>query len=681
MFSPWKKLLKSGTTTSISSSRHKLALESLEYRRVLAAAGTLFPAITGTVFQDTNDDGSPSANEGVADAVVRLFADDGDGVFEPGGDDLQIGADVNTDANGVYCFDNLDGNIVYFVQQIAQTVNGVVLEEQVSDAIAPGTPGLFIDRFETTQTGAEASPPVGSTGSSTLATSPPPDEIIGLERDLFVVLDGGSGSVDATVNEFGDTFSLRFNADVDVFGRATATWDGVDTDAGMLNFGLNGIDLTEGGANTGISFRIGARDAGSTARLRLYKTDASTFSESSFTIPQTPTGTAEAYRFLAFSSFSPGVSPTDVDAIELLIDSNTAAANNVEVDVIGANGPKVLDFANTPNVDLQISKTDNQAAAVPGEQLTYTITAQNNGPIDVIGATVSDTFPPEILNVTYSSEANGDAGGNTLSGTGNISDTVNLGVNASIVYTATGTISPSASGTLTNTATITVPSGIIDNNPDNNAATDTNSLDPAVDLAVTKTDNLTSVTPGDTVTYTIVVTNNGPSDVSGAVVEDVLPNTLENVSYTSTVTGTVSGNTASGNGDINDTVNMAADSSITYTVSGIVASSATGQLTNTVTVTSPSGVLELDIDNNTATDPDEITALFDLGITKTNNVTNVAPSDTVTYTIVVTNAGPSDVTGATVTDDFPDSLTNVTYTSTTSGTVSGNTCFWRWRHK
>ncbi|MCA9213673.1 MAG: DUF11 domain-containing protein [Planctomycetales bacterium] len=672
MTSPWMRLRSKFSHTPSKRKTVRLKLETLEHRRVLAAAGTQFPAITGTIFQDFNQDDVPSAGEEVENAVVRLFADDGDGIFEPGGDDLQFGADETTDANGVYCFDNLDGSTTYFVQQIAQTVNGVVLEEQV-DSVSPGTPGITIDRFETTQIGAEASPPVGTSGSSTVQTAPPPDEIIGLERDIVVILDAGAGSVDATVNEFGTTNSLRFNADVDVFGRATLTWDGTDNDAAGLAFGLSGTDLTDGGLNTGIMLRIGARDTGSTARVRLYKTNSSTFSESSFGIPQSATGVAEFYQFLPFTGFAGSVNANDVDAIELLIDSDAAAANNVEVDVIGANGPKQLNFDNTPNVDLEITKTDNLATAVPGQQLTYTITATNNGPVDVTGATVTDTFPVEFENVTYTSVATGTVSGHTTSGTGNINDTVNLAVDSNIVYTAIGTVSPSATGSLTNDATIAVPNGFVDSVPENNTAQDVDTLEPQSDLEISKTDNIASVTPGDAVTYTIMVTNNGLSDVNGAVIEDALPAELTNVTYTSTVTGAVTGNTSSGSGDINDTVNMPANSAITYTVVGTVASSATGTLSNTVTVTAPSGVVELNLLNNSSTDQDTITPTFDLEISKTDNRTTVGPNDVVAYTIVVQNNGPSDVTNATITDDFPAALTNVSYTSTTSGTVSGQT--------
>ena len=43
------------------------------------------------------------------------------------------------------------------------------------------------------------------------------------------------------------------------------------------------------------------------------------------------------------------------------------------------------------------------------------------------------------------------------------------------------------------------------------------------DLAITKTDGVSMATPGGTTTYTIVVSNNGPSNVTGATVTDVLP--------------------------------------------------------------------------------------------------------------------------------------------------------------
>ena len=64
----------------------------------------------------------------------------------------------------------------------------------------------------------------------------------------------------------------------------------------------------------------------------------------------------------------------------------------------------------------------------------------------------------------------------------------------------------------------------------------------------------------------------------------------------------------------------------------------------------------------------------DLSIAKTAGSENATPGQTrLQYTIVVTNAGPSVAHGASITDDLPEGLRNVRYTSTVNGKVQGNT--------
>ena len=50
-----------------------------------------------------------------------------------------------------------------------------------------------------------------------------------------------------------------------------------------------------------------------------------------------------------------------------------------------------------------------------------------------------------------------------------------------------------------------------DPDPADNNASDTDTLTPQADLAITKTDGVTSAVPGTPDTYTIVVSNAGPS--------------------------------------------------------------------------------------------------------------------------------------------------------------------------
>jgi uncharacterized repeat protein (TIGR01451 family) len=107
--------------------------------------------------------------------------------------------------------------------------------------------------------------------------------------------------------------------------------------------------------------------------------------------------------------------------------------------------------------------------------------------------------------------------------------------------------------------------------------------------------------------YTIVVTNLGPSDVTGAVVSDSFPAIFNGVSFTATQSGGASGFTASGSGNINDTVTMPGGERYHYTATGTVDLSApSGTLSDTATVTDPSGVFDPHLVNNSATETDTL---------------------------------------------------------------------------
>ena len=130
------------------------------------------------------------------------------------------------------------------------------------------------------------------------------------------------------------------------------------------------------------------------------------------------------------------------------------------------------------------------------------------------------------------------------------------------------------------------------------------------DLSITKTDGVTSVSPGTPTTYTIVVSNTGPSSVTGASIADTLPAALSNASWTATSSTGATGFASSGSGNINGTANLPAGSSVTYTLTATVSSTATDSLTlaNTASVTAPAGVTETNSANNSATDTDAIGA-------------------------------------------------------------------------
>jgi uncharacterized repeat protein (TIGR01451 family) len=258
------------------------------------------------------------------------------------------------------------------------------------------------------------------------------------------------------------------------------------------------------------------------------------------------------------------------------------------------------------SADLRVTVNDSKTAVAAGVQDTYSIKVVNVGPGAVDGASITDVFPTIFTNVSYTATQLGGASGFSASGTGDINDAVVMPSGSKITYMAKGKLSSAATGTLSNTAQVAVPGGVTDPNTANNAATDTNTITFRTDLKVTVNDGKTAAVPGTKDTYTIVVTNVGPSNIAGAVINDSFPSTFTGVTYTATQTGGASGFTVAGSGDIHNTVAMPAGSKITYKANGTISASATGSISNTATVTSPTGVPDPNTANNNATDMDAL---------------------------------------------------------------------------
>ena len=108
----------------------------------------------------------------------------------------------------------------------------------------------------------------------------------------------------------------------------------------------------------------------------------------------------------------------------------------------------------------------------------------------------------------------------------------------------------------------------------NNSATDTTTVTPRSDLSITKTDGNLTDTAGTTVTYTIQVSNAGPSKVNGAPVADVLPAALSGATWSCTSTAGSACAAPSGTGNIATTVDLLAGGTATFTVTATIDASA-----------------------------------------------------------------------------------------------------------
>ena len=133
----------------------------------------------------------------------------------------------------------------------------------------------------------------------------------------------------------------------------------------------------------------------------------------------------------------------------------------------------------------------------------------------------------------------------------------------------------------------------------------TTTTPPTADLSITMTSTISGTSP-KTVTYTIVVRNNGPFDVTGARVTDDM-SSAPLTSITWTCSDDAGANCpAAGSNNIDAAVSMSVGTSVTFEVKATVTATS-GSLSNTATVTSPTDVHDPTMANNSATDTRTLT--------------------------------------------------------------------------
>ncbi|MFD0724488.1 hypothetical protein, partial [Lysobacter brunescens] len=302
----------------------------------------------------------------------------------------------------------------------------------------------------------------------------------------------------------------------------------------------------------------------------------------SFVIPVTPTAAA-APSVTNTASVSGGGDPTCP----------------ADVRCTSTAGPTPVNAS----ADLSIVKTQGTPnPAVPGQTVTWTVTVTNNGPSDAAAVTTADTVS---VSVTGLSVGGADGASCTVTGQDVNCAFGTVANGATRTFTITGTLAANFTGSLSNTAT--VASTTADPTPGNNSSTSNTPSAPSADAAIAKT--LLTATPvqaGGTVSYQIVVTNAGPSNLVGASVADTLPAQLTGATWTCTATGSASCGTASGAGNVATTVDIAAGggNSITIVVTGTAPVTTPSTIAaNTATVAVPGGTTDPNPGNNSSTVP------------------------------------------------------------------------------
>ena len=316
---------------------------------------------------------------------------------------------------------------------------------------------------------------------------------------------------------------------------------------------------------------------------------------------------------------------------------------------------------------LTVTKTDGRTTVSPGETLTYDITVTNNGPIEATGVVVTDTMGAHTTLV--------DPHG----GTG-----VPLGGNGTLSWSVGSIAGDGGTATVTVTVKVaaTVPAGVdsttnlaraTPTNGTTATTTDTDTIDAAPDLAITKTDHQDTTTAGATYHYELVVTNNGNQDATGVTVVDTLPDGVTCLAAGATGSHTSPGTCDNTAGTFTAALGaLAAGDTVTVTVTVTVDDPvAVGieTLRNTATVDDDHTGGPDPTDNNTATDTTTLDAAATLGISKDDGLTEVRAGDTVTYQVVVANTGDQDTDTATIVDTLP---AGYAVLDADGGTITGN---------
>ena len=356
-----------------------------------------------------------------------------------------------------------------------------------------------------------------------------------------------------------------------------------------------------------------------------------------------------------------------------LVNTATVTAPSNRTDPNPANNTSTDTNLPVLQADLSVTKTDASATYVPGLGTVYTVVVRNNGPSFVTGATVVDTFAASFTGVAWTAVFAGAGSTGVGSGSGNINQVINLASGGTATYTITASISSTATVAITNTVTVAPPVGTLDPNLANNTATDTNTATPRVNLTIVKTDGSATYVPGLVTTYTVTVTNTGPSFLAGGTLVDVFPAAIVGATWTAVYTGTGSTGAAAGSGNINATFSLASGGTAVFTILAPVSATATGTLVNTATVNVPAGTTNTN-PINFSTDTDTPAPIADLRVVKTDGTSQYVPGTSTTYVITVTNDGPSAVTGAVVADTFPALIGSATWTAVFtngSGMASG----------
>ncbi len=287
-----------------------------------------------------------------------------------------------------------------------------------------------------------------------------------------------------------------------------------------------------------------------------------------------------------------------------------------------------------PKADLVVVKVVSNKNPHKGEIITWTVTVTNNGPDKAVNVRVTDKLPAGLIYIGSNGNYNKDTG------VWIVGDLAN-GASASLVITTQVDITNASIRNVANVTSDTPGNGTPGNN--------TTDVPPEADLEIIKLVSSKTTSKGEVITWTIIVTNNGPDAASNVYVKDTLPAGVTYRAHT----------TSKGLFDSNSLTwfitGLNNRESATLTIDTLVDVDDT-TLVNNVNVTND--VYDPNKTNNKANNTTVVDKELpaDLVVIKVVNNANPHKGDIITWTITVTNNGPGAAKDVKVTDKLPAGL-------------------------
>ena len=320
-----------------------------------------------------------------------------------------------------------------------------------------------------------------------------------------------------------------------------------------------------------------------------------------------------------------------VNGTGIIVNDVSVSSKEFDYDLSNNNDSEVIKVS--PSSDLAIVKSVNVSKADFNDLVTWKLLISNNGPDDATGVIVTDILPEGFVYV------------DSVLDKGSYSDGVikidKLAVGEKLTLEIICEVK--STGNFVNVANIT--GNEYDYDLSNNVDDEPIVINPATDLEVVKTVNVSNPNYGEYVTWSIVVRNNGPDVAHDVVASDVLPKSLIWISDN----GNGKYDSKTGTwiiGQLNSNAVVQLD--IVSKVNG------TGIIQNNVSISGHE--FDYDLSNNNDSEIIEVNKTADVSVVKFVDNPNPYYGNLIKWTVIAKNNGPNKATSVNVYDILPDGL-------------------------